>query len=469
MNSRAYRYRSLAAKLAEDLRAGVYPSGTRLPSVRQLCVDHGASLATIVHALHDLEDAGLIEARPRQGFFASKAKKAATAPASRVSMELAGRRKRLMALAASQPDCVSLGHLALPASLLPIATLRRLMTRELRVDPAALSGGTVYGTEQLRQQLALRAPRMGCQFNAEDIVVTQGEGESLQLCLRLLSKPGDLIAVSSPAPLRALELIASLGLRALEIPAASEGGLSIPALSRALAEHKIAACLMEPSFYRASGGLMSEAQKQSLMDLLTQHHLPMIECDMMGELYRGAQRPRPLKSLDREDWVLYCGSFACITGTGFSLGYVVSGRWRLPLRAARAVHGELIPRLSDQVLAAFLASDAFDLHLRRLRLRLAKQVQAHEEAVLAQFPAGTRVSSGEGGYALWVELPGHLDACTLLERARQQGYNFVPGAVFSLGTQFDHCLRLTAAHPLDAARMQGLRTLGQLARELAAT
>ena len=103
-------------------------------------------------------------------------------------MELAGRRKRLMALAASQPDCVSLGHLALPASLLPIATLRRLMTRELRVDPAALSGGTVYGTEQLRQQLALRAPRMGCQFNAEDIVVTQGEGESLQLCLRLLGR-----------------------------------------------------------------------------------------------------------------------------------------------------------------------------------------------------------------------------------------------------------------------------------------
>ena len=63
----------------------------------------------------------------------------------------------------------------------------------------------------------------------------------------------------------------------------------------------------------------------------------------------------------------------------------------------------------------------------------------------------------------------NMDACTLLERARQQGYNFVPGAVFSLCTQFDHCLRLTAAHPLDAARMQALRTLGQLARELAAT
>jgi DNA-binding transcriptional MocR family regulator len=371
---RPHRYRALATALADELRAGRHPPGAQLPSVRQLCVEHGASLATVTHALHDLEDAGLIEARPR----------------------------------------------------------------------------------------------LGCHFDAEDIIITQGEGESLELCLRLLTKPGDLIAVASPAPLRALEIIASMGLRVLEIPASTEAGLSVPALAFALQQHPVAACLVEPSFHRVNGSLLNDAAKQQLTALLAQHQLPLIECDMMGELYRGAHRPRPLKAFDGDDRVLYCGSFACITGPGFSVGYVVSGRHRLQLRAARAVHGELMASLTDTVLADFMASGSFEPHLRRLRQRLAGQVAAYRDAVLAQFPPDTRVSIGEGGYALWLELPGGLDACTLLEQARRKGYTFVPGAVFSMGTQWDHCLRLTAGHPLDEARAQGIRTLGELARRLLA-
>jgi DNA-binding transcriptional MocR family regulator len=128
----------------------------------------------------------------------------------------------------------------------------------------------------------------------------------------------------------------------------------------------------------------------------------------------------------------------------------------------------LLPWLTERVIAGFLASGSFERHLRSLRRRLKVQVEELLAAVTAQFPAGTRASTGEGGYALWLELPGDLDACTLLERARERGYTFVPGAVFSMGTQFDHCMRLTAGHPMDEARAKGIRTLGELARELIA-
>lgn len=466
VTSRPHRYRALAAALADELRAGRHPPGAQLPSVRQLCVEHNASLATVTHALHDLEDAGLIEARPRRGFFAcAKARPRTPSPAA-AAIALAGRRKRLIELAATQPDCLSLGHLALPAPLLPLQTLKRLLTRQLRANVLSLATGSASGTQALREQLASRSPRLGCHFNAEDIIITQGEAESVELCLRLLTKPGDLVAAASPAPLRSLEIIASMGLRVLEIPASAEAGLSVPALAFALQKHPIAACLVEPSFHRVNGSLLSDTAKQQLTALLAQHQLPLIECDMMGELYRGAHRPRPLKAFDGDDRVLYCGSFACITGPGFSVGYVVSGRHRLQLRAARTVHGDLTASLTEGVLADFMASGSFDTHLRKLRQRLAGQVAAYRDAVLAQFPQGTRVSIGEGGYALWLELPGGLDACTLLEQARRRGYTFVPGAVFSMGTQWDHCLRLTAGHPLDEARAQGLRTLGELAKQL---
>ncbi|MDC8786124.1 aminotransferase-like domain-containing protein [Roseateles koreensis] len=456
----------MAKLLAAELQAGAYPPGTRLPSVRQLCEQHGASLATVTHALHELEDAGLIAARPRRGFFALAAARPKRPASAAVAIELAGRRKRLMALAATQSGCLSLGHLALPAELLPLRPLSRLLTQLLRSDAALMASGTVYGTAELREQLALRGARMACPFDAEDIVVTQGWTESLELCLRLLCKPGDSVAVASPAPLRALELLAQLDLQVVEIPASAETGLAVPALAFAQQHQRITACLVEPTFDCATGSLMSDAAKQDLAELAARHGLAVIECDMMGELHAGPQRPRPLKAFDRDERVLYCGSFACITGPGCSLGYIVSGRYRLQLRAARTVHGELLPLLTDQLLTRFMASGGLDAHLRRLRQRLAAQRQAYVQAVLSLFPSGTRVSKSAGSYLLWLELPPGLDACTLLEQARHLGYTFVPGAVFSTGHPFDHCLRLSARHPLDEAHLQGIRVLGELAAGL---
>lgn len=460
------RYRALAATLTEELRAGRLRPGAQLPSVRQLCADHGASLATVTHALHRLEDAGLIEARPRRGFFVRASAVAPKKAPATDAIALAGRRKRLLALATTQADCLSLGHLAMDDGLLPLAALKRLLMQQLKRDASVLATRNCHGTAGLREQLAQRSRALGCSFDADGIVVTQGETESLELCLRLLTQPGDLVAVASPAPFRSLEIIVSLGLQVLEIPASGDQGLSVPALTFALQHHRVAACVIEPSFASADGSLMSDEAKQQLAALVAQHQIPLIECDLMGELYRGNQRPRPVKAFDQADRVLYCGSFACLTGPGFSVGYVVAGRHHLQLQAARSVHGELLHALTDATLAAFMASGAFEPHLRRLRRLLAAQLAAHHEAVVAHFPPGTRVSIGQGGYVLWVELPGGLDACALLEQARHRGYTFVPGAVFTTDARFDHCLRLTAGHPLDEARARGIRTLGEIAARM---
>lgn len=458
-----HRYRQLAADLAADLRAGRYPPGSRLPSVRQLCREQGVSLATVTHALQLLEDEGLVQARPRQGFFAR-----GLASASRVvpgaALALEARRQRLIDLAATQADCLSLGHLALSPGWLPVAALKRLMLRRLGQDPALLAMGTVFGGEALREQLSRQLARAGCGVSAEDIVVCQGEAEALQLCLRLLVRQGERVAIASPAPLRTLELLISLGLQPVEIPAAAPGGLSLPALEAALAQGPLAACIVESHGHPAAVGAMSESAMRATTALLARHRLPLIECDMLGELTRAPQRKPPLKAFDREDWVLYYSGFACITGLGCNLGYVASGRYRLQLRAARTVQGDLLPQLTEQVLGEFLGSEAYARHLRRLRERLAEQVRLHAEAVRAAFPEGTQVWTGEGGHALWITLPPGLDACTLLEAARAQGYTFVPGPVFGLGREFDRCLRLTAAQPLDAVRRRGIALLGALAR-----
>jgi DNA-binding transcriptional MocR family regulator len=461
---RPTRYRALADTLAQELREGRHPPGAQLPSVRQLCADHAASLATVTHALHELEDAGLLEAKARRGYFVRVAPLPRPLP-SVPAIELEGRRRRLIELATTQPDCLSLSHLALPAALLPLPALRRHAAQALAEDRNLPAICTSFGHVDLRTQLAARAQRAGCAVDAEDIVVTHGEAESLELCLRLLTRPGDHLAIASPGSFRALELIASLGLHPLAIPSSPAMGLSVQALDFALQHHAVACCIAEPTHDSVCGSAMPDADRQQLAALLARHQLPLIECDQMGDLHRSAQRPRPVKAWDHDDWVLYCGSLACVTGPGMNVGWIASRRHRLLLRAARTVHGDLLSPLTEAVLARFLGSRAFDIHLRRLRQRLATQTADWLAAARRHLPRGTRVHSGQGGYVLWVELAEGHDAGSALQRVRREGYTFVPGTVFGSGNAFNHCLRLSAAHPLDAQRERGLQVLGAALRE----
>lgn len=467
MPARPTRYRQLADELAAALHQGRYAAGAQLPSQRQLCADHRASLATVTHALHELEDAGLIEAKPRRGHFVRGGLRPPARPPG-VSLALEGRRKRLVELATTQAGCVSLSHLGLAPALLPLAALQRHLARALADDPALLAGGLVHGSPALREQIARRLLRAGCAVDAEDIVLTQGVGEALELCLRQLTRPGDVVAVPEPASPRTLELVAHLGLTPLAIPAPQDGGLSVPALAFALQHHPVRCCIAEPSVDSVHGGSLPDAAREALARLLRQHGVPLIECELMGELARGPLRPRPVKAWDEDDQVLLCGSLACITGPGFSVGWVVSRRHRLHLRAARAVHGELLPGVVDATLARFLADRAFDAHLRRLRQRVAVQTDAWVALARQVLPAGSRVSAGTGGHVVWVELPEGVDSTALLPPLRERGFSVIPGAAFAVGAgtagPLARGLRLAAGHPLDALRERGLRCLGEVAR-----
>lgn len=460
MPERPTRYRLLADELAAALNEGRYPAGAQLPSLRQLCADHRASLATVTHALHELEDAGLIEARPRRGHFVRGVSRPPARP-SRPSLALEGRRKRMVELATTQAGCVSLSHLSMAPALLPLAALQRQITKALADDPTVLASGVVFGTQALREQIARRLMRAGCTVDAEDIVVTHGEGDALELCLRHLTQPGDVIAVPEPASPRKLELVAHLGLKPLAIPAPQDGGFSVEALAFALQHHDLRCCIVEPTFDSVRGSSMPDAAREGLARLLQRHGVPLIERELMGELSRGPQRPRPVKAWDVDDQVLLCGSLACLTGPGFSVGWIVSRRHRLHLRAARVVHGELLPSLVDAALAGLLADRAFDAHLRRLRRQLATQTEAWVTFAQQVLPQGTRVSAGAGGHVIWVELPEGIDTAALLPGLREQGYSVIPGAAFGASSTLSRCLRLSAGHPLDRVRERGLVQLGE--------
>lgn len=462
------RYQTLADDLAGRIRSGVLQPGDRVPSVRQLCALHEVSPATVTHALHLLEDGGLIEARPRQGFFVRRQLQRFTPPSQCASpglpqaIALEGHRKLVVEFS-NHTTKAWLGMSALDGSLFPTAIIKKLVTQQLQRNPNILNNGSYVGKASLREQLARRSLMLGCDFSPDEIVITHGDTEAADLCLRVLTKPGDIVAVQTPGPLRVLEMLEGYGLRALEIPAHPCDGLSVDALDFALRHNKVAACIVNINFPSPTGSLMPDGEKLRLAEIAHRHGVPLIEIDSFGDLHHGEQRPKPIKAFDRHGNVLYCGDLACVISPGLSLGFIVGGRHRLTLNAARVVHGEPVALLIQETVACFLGSGRLEPHLRRMRTRLAAQMGQYRAAVFRHFPAGTRVACASGGFMLWLELPGEIDTVELQRRALRAGYTFAPGVLFSLGNSFTNCLRFNVGYPLDDEIEEAIRTIGRLA------
>ncbi|MDK2125586.1 aminotransferase-like domain-containing protein [Parachitinimonas caeni] len=464
------RYEQLADTLERCIRDGLLAPGDRLPSVRALCEMHDASPATVTHALHRLEDAGLIEARPRSGFFVRRQSRNLLAPPSQCvdaltapqRIELGPHRQLLMEFAHDQVGN-TLGRARIDPGLYPVESLRKLLARQLQREPSLLTDYAFdAGDLALREQVARRAIQAGSHWLADDVLVTHGSSEGLALCLRLLTQPGEVVAIPTPTDPMWLEILNALDLRALEIPAHPCDGLSVDALTLALRQQKIAAVLVAPNFPNPTGSLMSDEAKQRLVMLTAEYGVPLIEDDQGGELGHLAVRPKPCKAFDQTGQVLLVGDLGLVVGLGLQVGYVIAGRYREALEALKHVLYEPVPRLIQRAVAAFMASGQFEPHLRRLRRGIADHLATHHALVCEHFPPACRLACAPGGYMLWIELPRHIDTAELRRRTLIEGIEFAPGALFSLGDTFRNCLRLNAGLPVTPSAEQAIRRLGQL-------
>jgi DNA-binding transcriptional MocR family regulator len=465
------RYQHLAEELAEGIRSGVLRPGERLPSVRQTCLQRGMSPSTVFQAYGQLESQGLVEARARSGFFVRAGRRApravpqAAEPRTDATPVAVSELVYALLESTRDADVVPLGS-AFPAShLFPFDALARSGARAMRRLPAArITGALTAGDEGLRQALRRRYALHGVPLADDEPIITNGAMEALNLCLQAVTRPGDLVVVESPTFYAALHALERLHLQAVEVATDPRDGVDLDALAALLARQPVAACWFMPSFQNPLGALMPPARKQALVELLTQHRVPLIEDDVYAELHAGARRPPPAKAFDREGWVLHCSSFSKCLAPGYRVGWAAAGRFapaveRLKMMSSLAT--ALPPQLA---LAAYLAQGGYDRHLRGLREALAAQQQRALRLVERHFPTGTRVTRPLGGYFLWLELPPTVDALALHHRARESGISTAPGVLFSADRRFTHHLRLNVGHPGDSRFDGALRRLGELAQ-----
>jgi 2-aminoadipate transaminase len=369
---------------------------------------------------------------------------------------------------ASRPEVVSLAGGMPFVSALPLdavaETFRRLIAER---GAAALQYGSGQGAVQLREQIAgLMMPLVGVTTHPDDVVVTVGSQQALDLVTRILCDPGDVVVAEAPSYVGALSVFAAYQTTVVHV-AMDAQGLVPEALREAFtrlaaAGRKPKFLYTIPSFHNPAGVTQGAARRAEVLAVCQAFGVPVLEDDPYALLGFDGVVPRALRA-DDADSVLYLGSFSKTFASGLRVGWVVAPhgvREKLVLAAEASV---LCPsELSQLAVSAYLAEQPWWDQVKVFRELYRERRDALLEAMAGHLPEGTTWTVPDGGFYSWVQLPAGLDATTMLARAVTARVAYVPGSAFYAGPAKElgrASLRLSYCYPDPDRIREGVRRL----------
>ena len=471
--TKTLRYQELAERIADLIRQGTYPSGERIPSVRQTSQQQNLSISTVLQAYALLERKGLIEARPQSGYYVRARLEERLPEPETSSPQLDPSHVSLHDLVlmlmrdSADPNLAQLGAALPHIDSKLIQTINRIMARIIREEGAdAHQYHFPPGLEALRVQIAQRMVSAGCSLSPAEILITSGGTEAIDFSLHAVCRPGDIVAIESPSYFGTLQTLEAHRLRALEIPTHPRDGISLDALEFAIEHNTIRAVVVISNFNNPLGSMMPDERKKNLVALLAKNNIPLIENDVCGELYFGEKRPLVCKAFDTKGLVILLSSFSKDISPGLRLGWVAAGRYSTEVEWLKFTLSASSPTLPQMAVAEFLEGGRYEQHMRRIRREYAHNVEVMSDAVMRYFPEGTRLTRPAGGFILWVQLPEQVDSLELYKLALQSGITLAPGHVFSATFQFSNFIRLNAA-TFNYVTERALEKLGGMVKDLA--
>lgn len=333
---------------------------------------------------------------------------------------------------ASDPGVISFAGGLPKGELFPVGELQAAFSRVLTEEgAAALQYNRTEGYEPLRRWICDRlACESGLRATPEQVLITTGSQQALDLLGKLFLSPSASVAMEEPGYLGAKQVFRMQG-ATIHPVSLSPDGMNPERLERVLEEHAPALVYGMSSFQNPTGGSYTAAGADSVAGLLRDSPALFVEDDPYGELhFTGASSN--LKIYSRlEGNAFYLGSFSKVVAPSFRLGYLLGpGEAITQLVRAKQASDLHSSHLLQMVLYRFVSSPAFEEHLERIRATYASQRDAMVAALRRHLPPEIGIRSPEGGMFLWVELPEEISADSLFERAIRRGVAFVPGRHF---------------------------------------
>ncbi|MGB0663146.1 MAG: PLP-dependent aminotransferase family protein [Pontibacterium sp.] len=460
-------YEKIALELQERIHKGYYAVGTKLPSIRHLAKEYQVSISTIQQAYLVLEESGFTEVKPKSGHYVKQPSQTPNLPKATkpVQMPLKVRQWEQMCHLISEAEDGQLLNLgwAIPnvsaPSLKPLTKAASEITRSL--GEKIFNYDYIRGSKKLREQIARIGIEAGSHVHPEEIIVTSGCQEALVSSLRVVTSPGDIVAIDSPCFFGAIQAIEANGLKALEIPTHPKTGISIDALELALEQWPIKALMITPTCNNPLGYTMPDANKKALLACTENYDLPIIEDDIYGDLSFKYPRPKSLKSFDTQGRVILCSSFSKTVAPGLRIGWVSAGRYAEKVMHMKYVSSLSSGTLQQMALSDFIATGGYERHLRKMRANYKAARDITLDLIQRHFPANTRVSDPDGGFLLWLELDSAIDTTELNLKLREIGITIAPGEMFSASGKYKNQLRLNFSSAPSEVFEWGIKAIGK--------
>jgi 2-aminoadipate transaminase len=472
-------YLQIRDQIRERIISGALASGERLEPTRELAKRLGVHRTTVSNAYADLEAEGLIQGTVGRGTFVSALAatlRASGAPHRRPANDIYWESffppeaqddslGRLMA-SASEPGMISFAATHTSPELSPVDLVRRALDAALRREGAKLlQYGSSDGYPPLKRYLQARLRRDGMAVELDELLITNGCQQSLDLLRRTLVAPGDVVVCENPTYTGRWHVFESPGIRLIGAPVGADG-MDLNFLEAVLSQNKVKVILASPTFQNPTGRTMPLAARQRLLELATHAQVPLVEDDIYGALrYRGRELP-PLKALDTAGLVIHLNSFSKVGFPGLRVGYVVASRRVIErLRQAKQQADLHTNLLGQAVLEEFGRRGWLDKLIRRTKSLYSHKLDVFCRAAQQFLPDGAKWDTPEGGMSVWVELPPGLDAGELLVKARDRGVIFAPARYFYFQNPQHNAFRLCFTTSTDEQIQVGVKILGELLKE----
>ena len=353
----------------------------------------------------------------------------------------------------------------------PVGLVRRECARILEEQPIeALQYGTTEGYTPLRRAIEARlTERFGHCADGNDVIVTTGGEQGIELACKALCNPGDAVLCEEPSFIGALNSFRSLGAVPVGVPMDADG-INVAAFEEAAVRTGARLAYLIPTFQNPSGITMSAEKRRAIYEVACRRGIMLIEDNPYGELRFAGSGVDTIKSIDEEGAVIYCSSFSKILAPGIRVGYVQAARAVVSkMVVAKQVEDVHTPMLTQLIAHAFMQSGTMDEHIRSAAQLYGRKCALMLSCLDRSMPKQVTYTRPEGGLFLWCTYPEEVDITALTARLLEEKVAVVPGSAFcSVQGGVSHSMRLNYSTPSDEQIERGVEILARVSRELLA-
>lgn len=471
-------YDQIASGIKSFVDQGLIGVNQPLPSTRSLARKLGVNRSTVVRAYEELQALGYLLSRPGSYTRAQKRRKEVIYNEKRRSLfswqKISNRQAREIyqiflryspeiSLSKKLPsNAINISQLDLDPRLYPTEEFRKCVNHVLKTQgPESLEYGSYQGYLPLRQLIARRLRLHGISVSEEEILITNGAQQAIDLLVRFLAGPGQRIVVEAPTYANILPILQFNGVEIRGIPM-NEKGMDLDLLDDVLKKEHISFVYTIPNFQNPTGITTTHQHREKLINICLNHKVPLVEDGFEEDMKYFGKVPLPIKSIDEKNIVIYLGTFSKALFPGLRIGWITADKECIKRLTAIKRFSDLCSgNFVQKVLHEYLRRGYYDLHLKRLHRIFRRRMQVALKTIEECFPQSMSWTRPAGGYTLWVKMPKKLNESQFHEFIFNNGVVVSPGNYYFAQKNVSEYFRISIARINEKEIKEGLTRLGE--------